>query len=566
MSKKYDNNLVNEYLKKFDDQLLTFHQESFFKAMGFTHDEIQRPRIAIVNSWSEQSPAHVHLRELAEAVKAGVRNYGGMPFEINVIGPCGSFGVTTDEISHYDFPTRDVILTSIETALRQGKCDGWIGLASCDKIVPAMLMAAARLDRPCVIVPGGSMLPGNYKGEWVTTGLGTDIFFKKYPDGNVDPDDFDVMTSACGYCPGTCAELTTGVTMQMLSEALGMSVPYSSTVPSVIAQTKHLAKLAGQKILELAEKGIKPSDIITVDSMRNAIKLNMAVCGSTNTVIHLQGLAHELGLPITLDTWNEISEEVYPICSISRTGEYSICDLHYAGGVPAVLKEISDTLDLDSMTVTGETVAKNIEKAKVTDRRVIHEKDDPLFKLGAIKVLKGNIAPEGAVVRQSVISNRDLLVADFNARVFDSHHEALGAVLQGDIKPMDAIVLKYEGPRGGPAMTELYFVVTAVKKMGLTNIAIITDGRFSGNTQGMVAIGHVAPEAYVGGPMAFIENGDTIHIDIPEGKMDLLVSDEVLAQRKSEWTVPDKPIQKGVLAVYRNFALQAYDGAGWQLD
>lgn len=566
MDSEKEKTIVDEYLKKFDEQLLTFHQESFFKAMGFTHDEIQRPRIAIVNSWSEQSPAHVHLRDLAEAVKAGVRNYGGMPFEINVIGPCGSLGVTTDEISHYDFPTRDVILTSIETALRQGKCDGWIGLASCDKIVPAMLMAAARLDRPCIIVPGGSMLPGNYHGKWVTTGLGTDMFFQKYPDGNVDPDDFDLMTSACGYCAGTCAELTTGVTMQMLCEALGMAIPYSSTVPAVIAQTKHLAKAAGKKIMELAAKGIKPSDIITEQAVRNAIKLNMAVCGSTNTVIHLQGLVHELGLPVTLDTWNEISEQVYPICSISRTGEYSVCDLHYAGGVPAVLKEISEELDLNCMTVTAENMGKNIEKAEVLDRRVIHEKNNPLFKLGAIKILKGNIAPDGAVVRQSVITNRELLSADFNAKVFDNHHDALGAVLQGKIKAMDAIVLKYEGPRGGPAMTELYFVVTAVKKMGLKDIAIITDGRFSGNTQGMVAIGNVSPEAYVGGPLALIEDGDIIHIDIPEGKMDLRVDEEILEARRAAWTPPEKPVQKGVLAVYRHFALQATEGAGWGLE
>lgn len=558
---------AEEYLKEFDREMLTFHQNTLFKAMGFTAEEVKMPRIAIVNSWSEQSPGHVHLRELSEAAKAGVRNAGGMPFEINVIGPCGSFGCSTDDISHFDFPTRDVILTSIETALRQGWCDGWIGFASCDKIVPAMLMAAVRLNRPCIIVPGGSMLPGHYKGEWLTVGSGVNKYFELFPHGCNDPQAFDAMTSASGYCAGTCSEMTTGSTMQVLTEALGMALPYASTTPAVIAEIKHRAKLAGQKILELAKKNIRPLDIITEKSMKNAMRVDMAVCGSTNTIVHLQAIAHEAGLNVTLDDWEQASRDVYPICETAPTGNRTVCDLHYAGGVPAVMKEISDSLDLSCITVTGNTVGENIAQAEVKDRQVIHERNNPLYDMGAIKVLKGNLAPGGAVCRQSVVDNRDMLCHDFRARVFDYHKDALAAVLAGEIQPNDAIILRYEGPKGGPAMTELYFVVTAIKRMKVKDIAVITDGRFSGFTSGMVAIGHVSPEAYVGGPLALVNEGDTIHVDIPNGILDLKIPCEEFDARAKAWAVPDKKVPyRGVLNVYRQMALQAPEGAGWALE
>lgn len=553
-------------IEKFDHDLFNFYHHSLFKSMGFNSDDVRQPRIAIVNSWSEQSPAHIHFRELADIIKAGVRNAGGTPFEINVLGPCPSFGMDSDEISHLDLPTRELILNSIEDALRMGWCDGWIGLASCDKIVPAMLLAAIRLNRPCIIIPGGTMIPGHYNGDWFTFGKGLNLFFQKYGDKNVDEADFERLTSACGSCIGTCSEMTTGTTMQILTEAIGLALPYSSTVPSVFAEHRQLARTAGRQIIELAKKKIKPSDIITEESIKNAIKVDMAVCGSTNTLIHLQALAYEAKLNITLDTWDQISKEIFPICPISPSGPFTVADLHKAGGIPAIMKELSGKLNLDCLTVTGKKVWENIKDASIKNSEVIYSCSKPLSQQGAIKVLRGNLAPRGAIVRQTVITNRELLNHRFNARVFNCHKDALGAILAGEIKPHDAIVLRYEGPKGGPAMAEMYFIVTAVKKVGVKDIAVITDGRFSGFTQGMVAIGHVCPEAYVGGPLAFVVDGDVIHVDIPNGKLELEVDASTLESRQENWQPPKKDFYKGILAIYRNNALQADQGAGWPTE
>ena len=559
-----------QLLKEFDSEVLRFQQTTLFKSMGFSGDEVKRPRICIVNSWSEQTPGHVHLRELSEAAKAGIRYAGGMPYETNVIAPCAAFSNSTYENVHFDFPTRDVILASIETALRQSYCDGWIGFASCDKIVPAMLMAAVRLNRPCIIIPGGSMLPGHYRGEWLTVGSGVNKYFEKYPHGCSDENDFEKLTSACGYCAGTCSEMTTGSTMQVLTEALGMALPYASTTPAVIAEIRHRAQEAGGKIVEIAQKHIRPSDIITKKSLQNALMVDMAVCGSANTIVHFQAIAHEAGIDLSYADWQEASNRVKAICTTAPTGDHTVCDLHYAGGIPAVMKEIADDLNLDCLTVNGRTVGENIADARVLDRDVNHERANPVSDMGAIRILYGNLAPDGAVCRQSVITDRDLLVHDFKARVYDNHQDAMVDILEGHIDDGDAIVLRYEGPRGGPAMTELYYIVTAIKKMRLHNkkIAVITDGRFSGFTSRMVAIGHVAPEAYVGGPLAYVRENDTIHIDIPNGVLDLMIDEKEWEQRKKNWTIPKEKAEvtpPGILNVYRKMALQAPDGAGWEL-
>jgi dihydroxy-acid dehydratase len=560
--------IIKKALNEFNKTTLEFHHHVLYKAMGFTSDELKLPRIAVVNSGGDGSPGHVHLRETAEAVKAGIRTAGGMPFEVDVIGPCGSLGIDTDDIAHYDLPQRELICGSIEAALNASYCDGWIGLASCDKIVPAMLLAAIRLNRPCIIVPGGSALPGNYQGEWVTVGKGYNIFFEKYPVGTtIDEDDFDEMTSACGACPGTCSELTTGSSMQVLSEALGMSLPYSSTTVSVMNEHKRLAKEAGKHIINLISKNIRPSDIITNQSLRNAIKVAMAVCASTNTIIHFQALAYEGKYDLSFNTWEKISDEIPVICPVSPSGPYSTCDLHFAGGIPAVMKEISHALDKNCITVTGKTIEENIAKASVKNRDVILPITKPLFSQGSIKVLKGNIA-EGAIVRHTVITNKNMMDYHFNAKVFNSNKEAIAAILTGipkKIEPGDAIIIRYEGPRGGPAMTENYFLVKAMKKVGLKDIAVITDGRFSGFTHGLVAVGNIYPEAYLGGPLALIEDGDKIHVDIPNGTLNVEIDNAELLRRKENWKAPIKKYTPGVLTVYRQLALQANDGGGWPL-
>ncbi len=549
--------------------MLGFQQSALFKAMGYTSDEIRRPRIAIVNSWSEQSPGHVHLRELSESVKAGIRAAGATPFEFNVLGPCSSFAGSTDDLIHYDMPQRETICTSIETGLRVGWCDGWVGLATCDKIVPAMLMAAIRLNRPCIIVPGGSMIPGHYKGDWVALGRGGDIFAEKYRDKEVDQNDFEELTSACGTSCGACSEMTTGSTMMVLTEALGMALPYSSTVPAVMAEIKQRAQTAGDRIVKLAAGNVRPRDIINEKAIENAIKVDMAVCGATNTVVHLQALAHEGQLDINLDTWDRLSKQTPVLCNVAPSGPYSVCDLHWAGGIPAVMKEISSLLHLEAMTCTGETLEKNISQAKVRNNEVILPKDKPLYKEGAITILKGNLAPRGAIIRHTIVPNRDLLNYTFNAKVFDSYQSALEAILTGSPKKIetgDVLVCRYEGPRGGPAMAELFFLTDALKKAGIRDVAIITDGRFSGFTRGLVAIGYVCPEAYIGGPLALVKDNDKIQVNVSARMLNLNISEDEMNARRAVWQPPVKEFNKGVLAIYRNNALQADQGAGWPLE
>lgn len=556
---------VKEFLEDYDRKMLGFQQSALFKAMGYTSDQIKKSRIAIVNSWSEQSPGHFHLRELSKAITLGVTAAGATAFEINVLGPCSSFAGNTDDLVHYDMPQRETICNSIETGLRVGWCDGWVGLATCDKIVPAMLMAALRLNRPCLIVLGGSMIPGHYQGEWVALGRGGNIFAENQA---IDPEAFEELTSACGTCSGACSEMTTGSTMMVMTEALGMGLPYSSTVPAAMAEIKQRAYQAGEQIVKLVKNNIRPSDIITEKSIENAIKVDMAVCGATNSVLHLQALAHETKLKITLDTWDRISQKTPVLCNVAPSGPYSVCDLHWAGGIPAVMKEISDLLHLDVLTCTGKTLAENIAKAKITNHEVILSKNQPLYKEGAIAILKGNLAPIGAIIRHTIVTNRALLDYEFTAKVFDSYLDALEAILTGNpkrIEPGDIVVCRYEGPRGGPAMGEMFFLTDALKKAALKDVAVITDGRFSGFTRSVVAIGYVAPEAYVGGPLALVQDYDKIQLDVAARQLNLNVSEEELARRKAAWLPPAQNFKKGVLAIYRDKALQADQGAGWPI-
>jgi len=550
-------------------QARQYGHKVIFKAMGFTSEELSMPRIAIVNSWSEQSPGHVHLRALSEAVKAGVRMAGGMPFEINVIGPCSVLHGEPDDMK-YDLPQREAILASIESALHVGFSHGWVGIGSCDKIVPGMLLAALRMDRPFIFLGGGQMLPCDYEGERFGFVRGMEIVqreLKRLEAGEIEKEAFDSMvealTDCCGTSAGACGEMTTGNSMQLLTEALGFSIPYSSTSVAVSAEKLWQAKETGRKIVELARKGVRPSHIFTVEAVRNAIATEMAICGGTNSLVHLQSCVYEAGLDLGLEVWDEISRQVPAIVACAPSGPYVLYDVHRAGGVPAVMKRIEKYLNVSCLTVTGKTVGENLRDVRVFDSPVIRSLDEPVWPEGALAVLKGNLAPRGAVTRHTVVENKAMLSATFTARPFDTLSEAMEAINSKKIKPFDAVVIRYQGPRGGPAMTECLGIVWALKANAIRDVAVITDGRFSGWTKGYLAIGHVCPEAQIGGTLAVVEDGDPIRVDIPNRRIDLLLPEEEIERRLKAWRPPDQSHIKGMLLIYAMCALQADQGAGW---
>ena len=540
-----------------------------FKAMGFTSEELSLPRIAVVNSWSEQSPGHSHLRAISEGVKAGIRMAGGMPFQINVIGPCTVLGRDFSDMS-YDLPQREAILSSIESALHVGWCEGWVGIGSCDKIVPGMLLAALRLDRPFIFIGGGQMLPCDYEGERFGFVRGMEIIsreFNELTEGRLPIEDYEKkleeLTDCCGSSAGACGEMTTGNSMQLLTEALGFSLPGSSTSVAVSAEKIWQAKETGKRIVGLARANTKPSDIFTLDSMKNAMAVEMAICGGTNSLVHLQSCAHEASIDCTLDMWDEMSRKVPALVAVAPSGPYVLYDFHKAGGVPVVMKKIEKYLDLARPTVTGKTVGENLIGIKPLDSDVIRSIENPVWPEGALAVLKGNLAPRGAVTRHTVVDNKELLQKVFTAHVFNSIQEVMEAAHGGKLKPGDAVVCCYQGPRGGPAMTECLAIIGALRMRGVKDVAVITDGRFSGWTKGYLAIGNVCPEAQVGGPLALIQDGDKIRVDVPNRRLDAEISEEEMKRRKSKWTPPDQSKVTGTLAMYAKTALQADQGAGW---
>jgi dihydroxy-acid dehydratase len=540
-----------------------------FKSMGFTSEELALPRIAIVNSWSEQSPGHSHLRSISEGVKAGIRMAGGMPFEINVIGPCSVLNAGPADML-FDLPQREAILASIESALHVGWCHGWVGIGSCDKIVPGMLLAALRLDRPFIFLGGGQMLPCDYEGQRFGYVRGMEIIsqeFNKLKEGSLSPEDYEreleSLTDCCGSSAGACGEMTTGNSMQLLTEALGFSLPGSSTSVAVSAEKIWQAKETGKRIVDLAKNEVKPSHIFTLESMKNAMAVEMAICGGTNSLVHLQSCAHEADINCTLDTWDEISRKVPALVAVAPSGPYVLYDMHKAGGVPVVMKKIEKYLDLSCPTVTGKTVGENFAGVKPVDSDVIRGLDNPVWPEGALAVLKGNLAPRGAVTRHTVVDNKDLLTAVFAAQTFDSYAEVMEAITSKKIKPRDAIVYRYQGPRGGPAMTECLGIIRALQANRIKDVAVITDGRFSGWTKGYLAIGNVCPEAQVGGPLAHVQKGDPIRVDVPNRTLDVDITEKEMARRKSKWSPPDQSKITGTLLMYATTALQADEGAGW---
>ncbi|MGC9256886.1 dihydroxy-acid dehydratase [Desulfurella sp.] len=533
---------------------------SLFKADGFTDEELSRPIIAIANSSNDIVPGHVHLKTLVEAVKAGIYMAGGTPIEFNTIGV--DDGIAMGHLGmHYSLPSRENIADAVEIMVNAHPVDGLVILPACDKIVPGMMMAAARVNIPTIMISGGPMLAGKYQGKDIDLAQAFEAV-GKYISGNINEEELlEIENIACPSC-GSCSGMYSANSINCLSEALGLSLPGNGTIPAVYAARVRLAKLAGAKIVELVEKNIKPRDIITIDSIKNAIAVDMAMGCSTNTVLHLLAIAQEANIELSLDIFNEISDKTPDLCSFSPVGPYHLEDLDNAGGVMAIMSRL-DSIGLikrDCITVTGATIYDSYKNAKVKNNNIIRPVDKPYYPKGGLSILKGNLAPFGAVLKQSGVSAKmDHFVG--KARVFDSEEEATKAIFSKQIKEGDCVVIRYEGPAGGPGMKEMLQPTSAIAGMGLdTKVALITDGRFSGATRGL-SIGHISPEAAKGGLIGLIEENDLIEINVPEKTINLLVEENIIEERKKHFKPKPPKITTGYLARYARLVQDAHLGA-----
>ena len=533
---------------------------ALIKAMGYDSEDIRRPRIGVANSWSETSPGHSHLRGVAEAVKAGIWQAGGTPFEFGGFGQCpmdvGRAGM------RYDTPTRDVIAADVETCAQIHSFDGLVLISSCDKNVPGHLLAAARLNLPAILVPGGPMLAGRYQGKDVII---TDLDAETWACGVGHPHlaSGDLAEFEEAVCPtaGSCALLGTANTMQCLAEAAGLALPGSATAPAVSAQRLWFAKQAGRRIVGLVQEDLRPSQILTRASLENMIRVLHAIGGSTNAVLHILALAQELdlGAEITLETIAKLSTEVDCIVNVRPSGTYTMAYFDEAGGVPAVMKILGGCLSLDSLTVTGRTLEETLRSAAVRRPEVIRSLDQPVFR-GGLVILRGSLATS-AVVRPSVVP-KEMMRHTGPARTFDSMEDCLQGLETGHVQPGEVIVLRYEGPRGGPGLTEVFKVLGYMGALGLDkSCALVTDGKISGFAKGPF-ICQVSPEAALGGPIALVKDGDQIEVDIPDRRLNLVVPAEELRARRDTWTRPRPRVDRGFLTLYARLAEPAERGAG----
>ena len=532
---------------------------SLFYATGLTSEELNRPLIGVVNSFNEIVPGHVHLNRISQAVKAGVRMAGGTPLEFNTIGVCD--GIAMGHVGmHYSLPSRELVADSVESMVLGHGFDGLVFIPNCDKIVPGMLMAAGRLNLPSIFVSGGPMMAGRHENEDVDL----KTLFEAvgaYKAGTMDQEELAALEfSACPGC-GSCSGLFTANSMNCITEALGLGLPGNGTIPAVTGARERLAKQAGMQVMTLVEKGIRARDIMTWEAFQNAIAVDMAIGGSTNTVLHLTAVAYEAGVDLQLTKFDDISQRTPYLVKLSPSGPHHMQDLDEAGGIPAVMAELHshDLLFGDLLTVTGKTVAENVEGIQHRGR-VIRPVYEPYSSSGGLAILRGSLAPEGAVVKAGAV-NPGMMQHQGPARVFDGEEAALDAIMSGEIKPGDVIVIRYEGPSGGPGMREMLMPTSALAGMGLDDkVALPTDGRFSGATRG-AAMGHVSPEAASGGPIALIEEGDRITIDVEGRTLNLDVSEEMLAHRRETWTRPKPKIDVGYLKRYAAHVTSANEGA-----
>ena len=536
---------------------------SLMKAVGFTDEEIKRPLVGIANSANELIPGHMHLDTIVSAVKAGIRMAGGTPMEFSTIGVCDGIAMNHDGM-HYSLASRELIADSIEVSATAHPFDAIVLVPNCDKIVPGMLMAAARLNIPAICISGGPMLPGRHPHDHSQKIDLISVFeaVGAVSAGKMDETELtSIEDAACPTC-GSCAGMFTANSMNCLTEAIGMGLPGNGTVPGPMSERIRLAKQAGMAVMELYKKNIKPLDILTEQAFRNSLAVDMALGCSTNTVLHLKAIAHEAGLDIALDLINEISKITPHLCSLSPGGKDHIVDLYNAGGIGAVMKILLDQglVRGDCITATGKTLEENLKGVKVKNADVIRPFDDPYHKEGGLAVLFGNIAPEGCVVKQSAVKT-EMLTHQGPARVFDSEEAGTEAILSNTIKKGDVIVIRYEGPAGGPGMREMLTPTSAIAGMGLDgDVALITDGRFSGGSKG-ASIGHISPEAMQGGLLAAVKENDQIKIDIPKKSIELLVPEEEIQHRLSQWKKPEPKIKKGYMARYARQVTSAGNGA-----
>ncbi|WP_290919223.1 dihydroxy-acid dehydratase [Halodesulfovibrio sp.] len=549
--------------KKMTGGLEKAPHRSLLYALGLTREEISRPLVGVVNAANEVVPGHIHLDTIANAVKAGIRAAGGTPMEFPAIAVCDGLAMNHEGM-RFSLPSREIIADSIEIMATAHPFDALVFIPNCDKSVPGMLMAMLRMNVPSVLVSGGPMAAGTTKG-----GGGADLInvfegVGQVKLGKMTEDELeDLSETACPGC-GSCAGMFTANSMNCLSETIGLALPGNGTTPSTSAARIRLAKTAGFKVMELLEKNIRPRDIVTEASVSNAIAADMALGCSTNTVLHLPAVFREANLDISLELFDKVSKKTPNLCKLSPAGDQYIQDLHRAGGIPAVLSELrkKDALNLDVMTVTGKTLGENLTEMNAAncDPTVIRPIEEPYSEEGGIAILYGSLAPEGAVVKQSAVAP-EMMVRTANARVFNSEEEAFEAIMGQKINKGDAVVIRYEGPKGGPGMREMLSPTAAIAGIGLgADVALITDGRFSGGTRG-AAIGHVSPEAADGGMIAFVEEGDKIEINIPERKLNLLVDEATITERKNGWKPLEKEVTSPLLRRYSRMVKSAAAGA-----
>lgn len=533
---------------------------SLFNALGFTKEEMDKPLVGIVSSYNEIVPGHMNLDKIVNAVKMGVAEAGGVPVVFPAIAVCD--GIAMGHIGmKYSLVTRDLICDSTECMALAHQFDALVMVPNCDKNVPGLLMAAARVNVPTVFVSGGPMLAGHVKGKKRSLSSMFEAV-GSYAAGTMSEEDVcEYEEKVCPTC-GSCSGMYTANSMNCLTEALGMGLQGNGTIPAVYSERIRLAKHAGMAVMEMYKKDIRPRDIMTKEAILNALTVDMALGCSTNSMLHLPAIAHEVGFDFDISFANEISEKTPNLCHLAPAGPTYMEDLNEAGGVYAVMNELSELglLNLDCMTVTGKTVGENIKGVENKDPEVIRPLDNPYSKTGGLAVLKGNLAPDGGVVKRSAVAE-EMMVHEGPARVFDCEEDAIAAIKGGKIVAGDVVVIRYEGPKGGPGMREMLNPTSAIAGMGLgSSVALITDGRFSGASRG-ASIGHVSPEAAVGGPIALIEEGDIIAIDIPNMKLDVKVSEEGLEARRAKWQPREPKVTSGYLARYASMVTSGNRGA-----
>ena len=533
---------------------------AYLRDLGLSDEEISKPFIGIINSWAEFHPGHMPLRSFAEDVKKGVLAAGGIPFESNTIALCDGLCVGHSGMK-WVLPSRDLIADSVEILAEANRFDALVLMAACDKIVPGMLMGAARVDIPTVMFTGGAMLPGYIPSEnkRILSSTARE-YLGKFRKGEVSKEEFLEVECAAAPTLGSCAGMATANSMSCLAEVLGMSLPGCGSAPAISAKKRTLAVKTGKQIIEVLKAGLTPSKIMTMDALENAIVAVMALGASTNCILHLLAIAEELGHQLSLQDFDRISQRTPHVVNVWPSGKYYVSDLEEAGGIPAVLKELAPLLHTDAITITGKTLGENIKDAMVYNRDIITSRDNPVHKQGGIAILYGNLAPEGAVVKQSAVPE-EMMVHEGPAKVYESEEAAMEAMLSNKVVPGDVVVIRYEGPKGGPGMREMLMPTATLMGLGLgSSVALVTDGRFSGASRGP-CVGHVSPEAADSGPIALVADGDIIAINIPERRLELKVSEEELQERYRKWPGPKLKESRGFLKLYAEKASPTHQGA-----